>query len=234
MFNYFERIIRIIYLEWKGSPCFIEKEHPNEETLVSFLEDKLPKLDRDLIQEHLLKCDICAEYLGTQLKIEAHLSKDVPLVLLERVRKMIDSDVKDNILEIFLMLKEKTLEIIQTSGDVLVGQELIPAPVLRSRQINEFKEEVSILKDLKEFRVLVKVENKGDKIFNLAVTIKDKQGRQIDKTLRITLIKDGIELESYVSDTGNIFFENILPDNYKVEVSQGSRILAVINLKVKA
>jgi len=147
---------------------------------------------------------------------------------------MIDSDVKENILEIFLMLKEKTLEIIQTSGDVLLGQELIPAPVLRSRQINEFKEEVSILKDLKESRVLAKVENKGNRIFNLAVTIKDKQGRQIDKTLRMTLIKDGIELESYVSDTGSILFENILPGNYKVEVSQGARVLAVINLKVKA
>jgi len=234
MFNYFERITRIIYREWKGASRLTDKEHPDEEALVSFLEDKLPKIDRDLIQEHLLKCDICAEYLGTQLKIETHLSKDVPLVLLERVRKMIDSDVKENILEIFLMLKEKTLEIIQTSGDVLLGQELIPAPVLRSRQINEFKEEVSILKDLKESRVLAKVENKGNRIFNLAVTIKDKQGRQIDKTLRMTLIKDGIELESYVSDTGSILFENILPGNYKVEVSQGARVLAVINLKVKA
>ncbi|MFA4993046.1 MAG: hypothetical protein WC571_03660 [Candidatus Omnitrophota bacterium] len=234
MLNYFEKIAGIIYREWKTSVRILNKGHPNEEALACFLEDKLPQTDRDLIQDHLLKCDICAEYLGTQLKIETHLSKDVPASLLERARKMVGGDVKDNILEVFLMFKEKALEIIQTSGDVLVGQELIPAPVLRSRQINEFKEEVSILKDLQEIRVLVKVERKGSKIFNLAVTIKDKQGGLIDKASRITLIKDEVELESYVSDTGTSLFENILPADYKVEVAQGSRILAVINLKVKA
>jgi len=55
MFNYFERITRIIYREWKGASRLTDKEHPDEEALVSFLEDKLPKIDRDLNQEHLLK-----------------------------------------------------------------------------------------------------------------------------------------------------------------------------------
>jgi len=234
MFSHFEKIIRIIYRERKSAGLLVEGEHPLEESLIGFFDDKLAPAERDIIQEHLLKCDICAEYLSTQIKIEPHLSREVPAALLEKVRKMISSDVKDNIFEIFLKIKEKTLEIIQTSGDVLVGQELVPAPVLRSRQINEFKEEVSILKDLQEVRVLAKIESKGGKIFNLAINIKDKQGKIVDKVLRITLIKDEVELESYVSDTGSSVFENIPPGNYAVEIIQENQLVAVIDLKVKA
>jgi hypothetical protein len=232
MFNYFEKISRIIYREWKSGGRLVNNDHPTEEVLACFFEHKLALVDRNVIQGHLLKCDICAEYLSTQLKIESHLSKDVPGSLLEKVRKMIGSEVKENIFEIFLRLKEKALEIIQTSGDVLVGQELIPAPVLRSRQINEFKEEVSILKDLQEVRVLAKVESKSSKIFNLTITIKDKQDRKINKELRITLMKDEIELESYISDSGGSIFENISPGNYRVEVTQETRMIALIDLKV--
>ncbi len=232
MFSHFEKIIRIIYREWKGAGRLVNHEHPTEETLVCFLEHKLAQADRDLIQKHLLKCDICAEYLSTQLKIEPNLSKDVPAALLERVRKMVGSDVKENIFEIFLRLKEKALEIIQTSGDVLVGQEVIPARVLRSRQIKEFKGELSILKDLQEVRVLAKIESKSSKIFNLTINIKDKQGKEVNKDLRITLIKDEVELESYISDSGGSVFENVPPGNYRVEVTQETRLVAVIDLKV--
>ncbi|MDD5505294.1 MAG: hypothetical protein PHR73_00860 [Candidatus Omnitrophica bacterium] len=233
MFTHFEKIIRIVYREWKGTARLSGDEHPDEEDLVCFLEHRLVQADRDLIQGHLLRCNKCAEYLNTQLKIEPHLSKDIPAHLLEKARKMIGSDAKENILEIILKLKDKAWEIIQTSGDVLVGQELIPAPVLRSRQINEFKEELSILKDLEEVRVLAKVESKGGKIFSLSINVKDKQGKRLDKDLRITLIKDEVELESYAFDAGSSVFEKILPGNYRVEITREARLAAAIDLKVK-
>jgi len=235
MSNNFEKIARVIYQEWKAnSGGFSGREHPNEEALACFLEDKLSQADKDLIQAHLLKCEKCTEYLCIQLKIEPHLSRDIPFSLLEKIRKMIGSDIKDNIFEILLKLKDKAWEIIQTDGDVLVGQELIPAPVLRSRHINEFKEEVTILKDLQGIRVLAKIESKSNKVFNLVVNIKDKRGKEINKNLRLTLIKDGVELESYVSDAGSSVFERVLPGDYRVEITQGAHLVAIIDLKVKA
>lgn len=234
MINYFERLAKVIYREWKTAHHFTGKEHPDEETLVCFLEDKLPLPDNNLVQQHLLSCDLCAEYLSTQLKIQPHLSLDVPDSLLVKLKKLVGQDTRENLLEIFVHLKEKALEIIQTSGDVLLGQELVPAPILRSRKINEFKEEVSILKDLQQIRVLAKIQNKSAKSFNLTITVKDKQSQKIDKNLRITLIKDGLELESYVNDAGSSFFENIPPGNYTVEVSRQAQREAVIDLKVKA
>jgi len=235
MFSNFEKIARVIYQEWKASTGdFAIREHPDEEALACFIDGKLSQADKDSIQGHLLKCDKCTEYLCAQLKIEPHLSKDIPFSLLEKTRKIIGSDIKENIFDIFLKLKDKAWEIIQTSGDVLVGQELVPAPVLRSRHINEFKEEVSILKDLQGVRILAKLESKNNKVFNLVVNIKDKQGKGVNKGLRVTLIKDGVELESYVSDMGSSVFERVLPGDYRVEIAQGTRLVAIIDLKVKA
>lgn len=235
MVNYLEKITKIIYRERKRGLGFQGGEHPSEEGLVSFLEDKLHAQDKDVIQKHLLSCDLCAEYLSIQLKIQPRLSLDVPAQLLEEVKKLLEREAGGNLLELFVKLKERAMEIIQTTGDVLVGQELVPAPVLRTRKIDEFKEEVSILKDLQRIRILAKIQNKDTKSFNLTITVKDKQGQKIQKDLRVTLIRDGIELESYITDSsGSSFFENIVPGNYMVEVSLQDQREAVIDLKVKA
>jgi len=234
MLNYFEQIAKIIYREWKAANRFTGQGHPSEENLACFLEDKLSLPDKSLIQKHLLSCGVCAECLSIQLKIQPHLSLDVPAPLLEKVKKLVSQDTGENLLEIFLKLKEKALEIIQTTGDVLLGQELVPAPILRSRKINEFKEEVNILKDLRQIRVSAKIQNKSTKSFNLTITVKDKQNQKNDQDLRITLIRGGIELESYITDSaGNSFFENILPGSYLIEVSRQDQKEAVIDLKVE-
>lgn len=235
MFNNFEKISRIIYREWKAANRYTGQDHPDAESLACFLEDSLPAADKRLIQKHALSCDLCAEYLSTQLKIQPHLGLDVPAPLLEKIGKLAQESTRENLLEILIQLKEKALEVVQATGDVLFGQELVPALVLRSRKISEFKEEVSILKDLRQVRILAKIQNRGTKSFNLAITVKDKQSQKVYKNLRITLIKDGIELESYMVDSaGSSFFENILPGSYLVEVSRKGQKEAVIDLKVKA
>ena len=234
MLDNFEKIARIIYRQRKAAVSPKEQDHPSEEAMACFLDDKLPPVEKDLLCKHLLSCEICAEYLSTQLKIQSHLSLDVPDALVEKIKKLISQDTKENFLEICLQLKEKALEIVQTSGDILFGQELIPAPILRSRKINEFKEEISILKDLQQIRVLAKIQNKSTKSFNLTITVKDKRTLKVDKDLRITLIKDGLDLESYLNDSGSSLFENIPPGNYIMEISRRGQREAVISLKVKA
>lgn len=235
MFNNFEKITRFVYRERKKAIRFAGKDHPSEEDLACFFDDKLPVEDKYIVLEHLLSCDICAEYLAVQLKIQPHLSLDLPKPLLEKVKNLVSQETGGILLEIFLKLKEKAMEIIQTSGDVLVGQELVPAPVLRSRKIDEFKEEVSILKDLQQIRVMAKIQNRDTKSFNLTISVNDKQSQKPGKNLRVTLIKDGIELESYITDSaGSSFFENIQPGNYSVEVSREDQKEAVIDLQVKA
>ncbi|MDD5116790.1 MAG: hypothetical protein PHW98_07040 [Candidatus Omnitrophica bacterium] len=229
----FEKAARVVYRGWKNLSADTSGGHPDEEEMACYLEGKSDASQSDKIREHVLKCDRCAEYLGVHLKIEPHLSKEVPADLLEKARKMVAACIRDNVLEIFVRLKEGAWEIIQTGGDVLVGQELVPAPVLRSRQINAFKEEISILKDLREARILVKLESKKKKNFSLMVDIKDKRGKRISRNLRVSLLKGEVEMESYVSENGSSIFEDVLPGDYKVEASKHERLVAIIDLKVK-
>jgi len=233
MVNYFERLVKVIYREWRRDSRCGEPHHPDEETLAGFADNILSAEEKKVVQEHLFVCDRCAELLSTQLRIQPHLSLDVPAPLLVKVKALVEEAARENILEILIKLKEKALEIIQTSGDILLGQELVPAPVLRSRKINEFKEEVSILKDLQQIRVMAKIQNKSTKCFNLTITVTDKQILKADKNLRVTLIKGGLELESYINESGSSFFENIQPGDYQVEISRQAEKLAVIDLKVK-
>lgn len=235
MANYTEGLIRFIYRQWKKSQGLKAGAHPSEEDLACFLEGRLSAESKKEIQKHLLGCDICAEYLAVGLKGCLYLSQDVPEQLLEKVEKLLGQPARENLLEIFLKLKDKAIEIIRTSGDVLVGQELVPAPVLRSRKINDFKEGICVLKDLRKIRVLAKILNKNTESFNLTVTIKDRQGKKTADNLRITLVRDGVELESYIADSaGSSFFENLLPGNYLVEISQEGQSEAALDLRVRA
>jgi len=92
---------------------------------------------------------------------------------------------------------------------------------------------VTILKDFLDTRVEVKIENKGGKEFGLFVFVRDKQTQQIIKDLRVTLLKDDLELESYLSRCDKVIFEHVLAGKYVVEISNTSGKIASILLDIR-
>lgn len=223
----------MVYKKWRPGAGKIQGMHPDEEALVCFLEGRLSKEENERIKAHLLSCDNCAEAVALNLGMETAEIKEVPAELLGRVKDLLDAQNRPSVLEIVLRFKGKLLEILNTTGDILVGQEFIPAPVLRSRSIKDFKDEVTILKDIQGVRVEVKIENKGAGIFNLMVMVKQKQTQKIIKDLRVALLKDDLELESYLTDTGSVTFEHVLLGKYRVEISTLENKLASILLDIK-
>lgn len=233
MQNRLERLIKVVYKKWKLEHLKIDEQHLDEETLVCFLEGRLQQEENERIKAHLLRCDDCIEAVALNLKVEATEIKEVPRELLDRLKNLVVLKEETSLLEIILRLKEKALEIINTTGDVLVGQELMPAPVLRSRTIKDFKDEVTILKDFKDIRVEVKIENKAGQTFNLIVVVREKQTQKTIKDLRVTLIRDNLELESYLTDSGSVTFEHFSLGKYTVEISSLESKLASILLDIK-
>ena len=228
-----ESLIKLIYKKWKLDRHKAEVLHPDEESLACFLEARLSKEESEQIKAHLISCESCAEAFALNLRIRGTEIGEVPGELLERVKDLLMLENKPFLLEIVLKLKEKALEILDTTGDVLVGQELVPAPVLRSRKIKDFKDEVIILKDFKDIRVEVKVENKGGEAFDVVIMVKQKQTQKIMKDLRVTLLKDDLELESYLSGSGSVTFEHVLWGKYRLEISSIEDRLASILLDIK-
>ncbi len=231
MENKLEKLIGIVYRKWKAEQA--DKLHPDEEAFVSFIEGRLSPKDSEGFKLHLVKCARCSEVLGIQMKIGALEEKEVPEELLDRVKDLVKEGSACDILEVVLRLKENMIELLNTVGDVLVGQELIPAPVLRSRKIKDFKDEIVILKDFKNIRVEAKIENKQAKAFNLSVVVKEKSTQRTIKNLRISLIKDDAELESYLADSGRVSFEHVLIGKYIIEIASPQEKIATILLDIK-
>ncbi len=228
-----EKLIKKVYKRWKLDESVSKAGHPDEETLVCFLEDRLTKQESESIREHIVTCATCAEIIATQLKLKGSQDIEVPPDLLERVKENLSLDT-GSLLEIWLRLKEKFIEILNTTGDILMGQELVPAPIIRSRKVKNFPDEVTILKDFQDIRVEAKIENKGAQAFSLTVIVKEKPTQKILRDLRVTLIKDDVELESYISDAGKVTFEHVLIGKYTVEISTIDKRLASILLDIKS
>lgn len=228
-----ERLIRLVYRRWKKRHLKAEDAHPDEEIVVSFLEGKLPFEEAEELKAHLTRCEDCVEAVGLNLTSRDALDNDLPVELVNFAREKMG--VKDApALEIVLRLKEKMLEVISATGEILLGQEMVPAAVLRSRNINEFKDEVVILKDFKDISVQIRVENKSGKYFNLNIQAKRKESKEVIKDLRITLFKEDIELESYLDDSGSVIFEHVLLGKYKVELADLEGNLASVLLDMRA
>ena len=129
----FERLIKMVYKKWKLGGGRVQQTHPDEETLVCFIEGRLSREENDRIRAHLVTCDNCIEAVALNLKLKPTEIKEVPAQLLSQVKNLLEAQSKPSALEIVLRFKERLLELLSTTGDVLVGQEFIPAPILRSR-----------------------------------------------------------------------------------------------------
>lgn len=228
-----EKLTKFVYKKWRQEAVGSEGPHPDEETLACFLERKLPEEESIKLKEHLVTCDSCLESLVIAFRLKGLELTDVPKALLSRVEKLLAQEDRVCALEILLRIKENILELLNVTGDVLVGQELVPAPVLRSRSIKDFKDEVTVLKDFKDIRVEVKIENKGSSQFNLSITVKQKDTQKILKDLRVTLIRDNLELESYVTDSGRVTFEHVQLGKYTIEISSIENKLASVLLDIR-
>jgi len=227
-----EKLIKKVYRKYKSGVSGKAEVHPDEEAMACFWEGKLSAEESETIKSHLTKCVECAEAFSIQACLEKTGELEVPPDLIPAIKKALIEGIKDPILEIILKFKESFFELVSTSGDVLVGQELMPAPLLRSRKIKNFKDEVTILKDFDNIRAEIKIENKGESVFTLAILIKEKQSSVPLKDLRVTLSREDSELESYVSDSGKVIFDHVLTGKYTIEISNPEKRLASILLNI--
>jgi len=228
-----ENLVKEVYRRWKKhAPA--EGVHLDAEDMSSFFEGRLNPEENARMQAHLVTCDDCSRILALSLNAEAEELKELPEGLLDKVKEILSLKAKASLFEIILRVKENAFEIIQATGDILLGQELVPAPVLRSRQVSSFKDEVTLLKDFKDIRLEVRVENKAGKYFNTTVKAKQKDSSRPFKDIRVTLIREGVELESYLSDSGTVTFEHLLLGKYSLEVTSSESKLAVVVLEIKA
>lgn len=204
---------------------------PDEEMLVCFSEGKLSVQQFKKIQQHILKCERCAQLVSLyNLKVETE--KPVPEYLIEKAKDLVKQKVLPNLLEIVLSIKQKFLEIVKTSGDIIVDNEIIPLPVLRSRQIRELREELAVVKEFQDIRIKLNIEKKEKGIVKITILFFDKKTNMPLKDLRVSLLKGNIELESYGVDKGKAVFDNVSFGKYSLLISHKNKELGLVKLEI--
>ncbi|MCX5713137.1 MAG: hypothetical protein NTY47_08820 [Candidatus Omnitrophica bacterium] len=217
----------------KHCSCLKEaKGHPNEEMLACYADNRLAEQDAKNISDHLAACASCADALLTQLRIANGKNYSVSAELLARL-KAIAGTAGNSAFEIVLKNAEKIFEIIYTNGQVLLGQEMIPAQDLRSRQIKDFRDTVSIVKDIENIRLEIKVDSTSAGYFNVTVSAKNKKTSKILKDYRVTLLKADAELESYIIERCAVTFEHVSLGRYNIDISSQESKLASVTLDIK-
>ena len=227
-----ENTIKAIYKSWKRGLLRVTAGHPSEETMSCLLESRLSTQESEQVQAHLVGCPDCAKVFALSLGLKLE-EQEVAEELLSRVRNSILPENKDALLEVILRVKEKFFEVIHTTGDIVVGQELIPAPVLRSRAIKDFKDEITVLKDFADMRVEAKLENKGASVFDIKICVKDRLTQKSFKDVRISLCREDVELESFLAGSGVVTFEHVALGVYRIEIAIVGQKSAIVRLDIK-
>jgi hypothetical protein len=227
-----EKILKSVYQKWEEGHSAPAGGHPDEEALADFLEQGLPASEYEKTLVHLAACRDCLEKIALRIRSNGAPQISPPAELIQRLKEVFLRQDAGQPLEIVLGVKGRLLELVKTTGDVLFGQELLPAPVLRSRRIKDFKDEVTILKDFPGIRVEIKVEHKADASFNVRVSVKDQKTALPLKDFRATLMQAETELESYVSSTGTVIFEHIALGRYAIIVANLQEKLASVTIEI--
>jgi len=150
-----ERFISMAFEDWKKENTAPEG-HPDEEEIACFLEGKLSEEEAERFRRHVACCDECAGLLAAGLFSYPPGYIDVPAHALDKAKAMVSDSGLLQPMDIALRLVDFGLEVIKVSGDILFGQEFIPAAVLRSRNITQFKDEIVAVKDFPDARLEVK------------------------------------------------------------------------------
>ena len=227
-----EEVIKMIYRIYRkkhnqpNSPC------PDEEILVCFSEGRLSKSDSARIKEHLISCRHCSEAVSLFCQ-RFEEQREVPEFLVKKVKDLVKQKPLPNILNLILVLKEKALQILESSGDVVLDNEIIPLPVLRSRQISEFPEEIRLIKEFKDIKVTLFVQKRDKDKIRINLNLVDKVSLMPIENLRMVLLKDAQELESYEAASGSVVFDKVGFGRYNIQIMRKHEELGAINLEIK-
>lgn len=205
---------------------------PDEETMVCFSEGKLSSLEAQKLERHIVECQRCSQILAI-LKTAAIEEKEEPsLSLVQRAKDLVKQETTPFILEAIIAIKERALELIQTSANVILGNQIVPPSIVRSRSISEFKEEICLIKEFENLKIILKIEKKEGDIAGLTLEIRKKETDLPLEGVRLVLLKDEIEIESYWAKAGGVFFDNLNFGKYSIQIWQ-KELLGAINIEIR-
>ncbi len=209
----------------------------NDGDLAYLIEGQTSESEREKFLEHILSCQKCTIKLKEHLLVLNTIAKtgmlDTPETVVQAAMNLFSPEVGPNILEIVLNFKEKVIELIRTTGEVFQGPQLIPVPVLRSQDYgNQFTNEIKIVKEFDSILTEVGFEKNKPGICDVEIRLTEKETKKKMQGLRVTLSKNGKEIESSLVEGGKVVFRDMKPDKYCVSIIREDKKLGIIDISI--
>lgn len=200
------------------------------------VENKISKREEDKISNHIVHCRSCTEKLSAYLLTARDIAKEgevgVPSFLIERVQNLVaQKATMSDVLDIILEIKEKALELIQTTGDLLLGSQ--PALALRSKDESESKNSIHVMKSFDNFNADVEIDKRVSNSTDLILRLTEKESNKRAEDIRVSLLRNNREIESQILQGGKAKFEDIRPDIYKVVLMKDDKEIGIINVTMR-
>ncbi len=210
-----------------------------EEDITCLIDTHVSESARNTLLEHVLSCSRCAVSLREHLLVLNAIDKkgtlETPEAVVQAAMGLFNPEVGPNILEIALNFKEKVIELIRTTGNILRGSQLVPIPVLRSqKEDNTFINEIKIVKEFNNVLTEVGVEKRKPELCDIEVRLTEKDTKSKIQDLRITLNKDDREIESCLVESGKVVFKDVRPGRYTITITKENQKLGIVGLLITA
>ncbi|MCM8792829.1 MAG: hypothetical protein NC826_06825, partial [Candidatus Omnitrophica bacterium] len=135
-------------------------------------------------------------------------------------------------IEALIMLKEKSIKIVKSTADILLGGEILPLPVLRSRKREELPERLSLIKDCGDIRINLEIERIKKTAVKIIILVSEIKDLKPLEEIRIGLFKNELEIESYSARQGKVIFDEVELGSYLIKISQSLKDIGLIKLEL--
>lgn len=208
----------------------------SDETIACVIENKISGGEEEKVNDHIIHCHSCAERISNYLLTSKALAVDgliqPPVFLMDKVKQLVAERMTvSDVLDIVLDIKDKVLELLHTTGDLLSGPQL--APALRGKDAAGLKKSIHVVKNFDRFSAEVEIEKRVSRSADLILRITEKESKKRADGIRVSLLKNEREVESQIMEAGKVKFEDIKPDTYKVLIIKDDKTIGSVNIEMR-
>ena len=205
----------------------------------TYLEGSLPEAERRSVEGHLAGCQACREELASsldRLSIVAESLHSTPTHLLARAMELVNAvgpesrqaEEEANLLEIVVRSVKDSLELVWTSGQLVLAPPALPVRRARNRAETRTLE---VEKKMGRFGVVVEMEQVDDGLCQIIVRV--KEGPKHAEGIRVTLLSGSREQASFVTRRGEVLFDRIPLRAYQLAIYEAGSPVGKIRLNVE-
>ncbi len=191
------------------------------------------------MEEHLLLCNDCLNLILLHEKVRREEAveaiPDVPNGWIKRAVNLLpekEEDATKGLFDIVLKFAKETIEIIENTGSLSISYEATPVTI-RGEKKNLSPNLVTLGKTFPEVESKIEVEKVNEYHVNIKVMITNVDPGAPVEELRISLFNPSLEIASYVSEGGEVYFTDVRFGKYVIKISRRGRKIGRISLNLK-